>query len=168
MEDHARGLGRAIQVRRAELGLKRKEVAQRALLSYPYVSELENGTKTPSPKALRQLADALKLSQAELLARAESSLTIPDNRLALDHVANAAFALPSTATSRPDDPDQDADRRPPSVSATPADDNHLDRLADVVAATVRAELAAWARTTLPALIHDEVRRVLDDRKTQSQ
>ena len=38
----------AIAVRRTELGLKRKDLAERSSLSYPYVSELENGTKEPS------------------------------------------------------------------------------------------------------------------------
>src|SRR5271169_1854118 len=65
-------LGRAIQVRRAELGLKRKDLARLASLSYPYVSELENGSKAPSAKALAQLADALQLSPADLMALAEA------------------------------------------------------------------------------------------------
>src|SRR5438093_1591631 len=46
-------LGRAIHLRRVELNLKRPELARRAELSYPYVSEIENGMKTPSTKALR-------------------------------------------------------------------------------------------------------------------
>src|SRR5262249_60960151 len=66
------GLGRAIQVRRAELGLKRKDLARLASLSYPYLSELENGSKAPSAKALGQLADALQLSPADLLPFAEA------------------------------------------------------------------------------------------------
>src|SRR5436190_23617222 len=67
----AERLGRAVQIRRAELGLKRPELAKRAELSYPYVSEIENGMKTPSTKALAQLAQALELSTLELMARAE-------------------------------------------------------------------------------------------------
>ncbi len=55
------GLGRAIQVRRAELGLKRKDLARSAALSYPYLSELETGSKAPSARALGQLAEALRL-----------------------------------------------------------------------------------------------------------
>src|SRR5712664_25064 len=64
-------LGRAVHLRRVELGLKRPELAKRAELSYPYVSEIENGLKTPSTKALRQLAAALDLSPAELIERAD-------------------------------------------------------------------------------------------------
>src|SRR6266705_2820571 len=67
----AERLGRAIQLRRVELGLKRPQLAIRAELSYPYLSEIENGMKNPSPKALRQLAAALELSPAELIALAE-------------------------------------------------------------------------------------------------
>jgi transcriptional regulator with XRE-family HTH domain len=69
----AKHLGRAVQVRRAELGLKRPELAKRAGLSYPYTSEIENGAKTPSAKALGQLAEALQVSTADLMARAESA-----------------------------------------------------------------------------------------------
>jgi Co/Zn/Cd efflux system component len=57
----SRGLGRAITVRRADLGLKRKDLAKESSLSYPYISELENGGKEPSAKALRQIADALDM-----------------------------------------------------------------------------------------------------------
>lgn len=67
----ARSLGRAIQERRAELGIGRPELARRARLSYPYVAELETGKKQGSPKALHALASALDLDAHELLARAE-------------------------------------------------------------------------------------------------
>src|SRR5436853_2841842 len=64
----AENLGRAIQLRRVKLGLKRRELADNAGLSYPYVSEIENGQKEPSPKALRQLAEALKMALPELVS----------------------------------------------------------------------------------------------------
>jgi len=64
-------LGRAIRVRRVELGLKRHALAERAGLSYPYVSELERDRKSPSSAAMVAIAAALDLSPAELLARAE-------------------------------------------------------------------------------------------------
>jgi len=65
-------LGRAIVQRREELGLSRKEVAAGSGLSYPYLSELENGTKQGSPSALTAVAKALGLAHHELLARAEA------------------------------------------------------------------------------------------------
>lgn len=67
----AERLGRAIQERRAELGLGRPDLARRAGLSYPYVAELETGRKQGSPSALHALASALDLDAHELLARAE-------------------------------------------------------------------------------------------------
>lgn len=158
MTDSPAGLGRAIQIRRAELGLKRKDLAERALLSYPYLSELENGAKTPSTKALRQLAAALELSQAELLARADSSPTARERRQQLEDRGT----LPVAYASRLDQAEHHGGGRFAGTTDASLEDGQLDRLADVVAATVRAELAAWARTTLPALIRDEVRRVLND------
>ncbi|WP_406059385.1 helix-turn-helix domain-containing protein [Micromonospora sp. NBC_00860] len=158
MDEQPGGLGRAIQVRRAELGLKRKELAERALLSYPYLSELETGTKAPSAKALRQLADALELSQAELLERADASPVRVNQRL---KAGPAWGGLPSGSIAT-----GAADLSGTRDSALELE--QLGRVADIVAATVRAELAAWARTSLPALIRDEVRRVLDEEGRKSK
>ena len=55
-------LGRAIQVRRAILQMQRRELAEAAELSYPYICELEKGSKEPSAKSLRQLAAALRFA----------------------------------------------------------------------------------------------------------
>ena len=71
-DDMAAALGRAIASRRSELGLKRNDLRDRSGLSYPYIAELENGTKRASSKALAAIAAALELSVSELLARAES------------------------------------------------------------------------------------------------
>ena len=68
----ADGLGKAVSIRRIELGLSRQQLAERAGLSYPYVSEIENGVKFPSPNALSALAGALELVTHELVARAEA------------------------------------------------------------------------------------------------
>jgi len=57
--------------RRTELGLSRRQLAERAGLSYPFVSELERGAKSPSAASLVALARALELSPAQLLTRAE-------------------------------------------------------------------------------------------------
>jgi transcriptional regulator with XRE-family HTH domain len=62
------GVGTVIKLRRTELGLSRRELAERAGLSYPYVAELENGAKQGSPRALEAIATALELRPAELLA----------------------------------------------------------------------------------------------------
>ncbi len=65
-------LGRAIAVRRTELGMRRKELAAAAGLSYPYISGIERGAKSPSSAALVALARALQLTPAALWARAEA------------------------------------------------------------------------------------------------
>ncbi|MGI8775369.1 MAG: helix-turn-helix domain-containing protein [Actinomycetota bacterium] len=65
-----RGLGRAIRVIRTELGLSRRALEERTRLSYPYLSEIEAGKKTPSPVAMLAISNALEVPEAELLERA--------------------------------------------------------------------------------------------------
>lgn len=67
-----KGLGRAIKVIRTELGLSRRELEERTRLSYPYLSEIEAGKKTPSPVALQAITRALEVPEEELLDRASS------------------------------------------------------------------------------------------------
>lgn len=73
-------LGRVIAMRRAELGLKRNDLRDRSSLSYPYLAELEHGTKRASQSALAAIADALELRPSELLERAEALLAGEDER----------------------------------------------------------------------------------------
>jgi transcriptional regulator with XRE-family HTH domain len=68
----ADALGRAIAVRRLELGISRRELAQRSGLSYPFVCEIERGAKQPSGPSLQRLADALQLRVADLYVRVEA------------------------------------------------------------------------------------------------
>jgi transcriptional regulator with XRE-family HTH domain len=158
-------LGRAIQVRRAELGIKRKDLAKLALLSYPYLSELENGSKVPSAKALAQLANALQLSPADLLSLAEAIRppapagreVEPSSADRLSAVPERWARLPTAGASHPG----------PATSAAStdlprgvADNAILDRIAERVAVTVRAELNAWARSELPVLVRDELSRLM--------
>ena len=67
-----RGLGRAIRVYRTELGLSRRDLEERTRLSYPYLSEIEAGKKTPSPVALQAITNALGVPEEELLERARN------------------------------------------------------------------------------------------------
>jgi transcriptional regulator with XRE-family HTH domain len=154
-------LGRAIQVRRAELGLKRKDLARLASLSYPYLSELENGSKAPSAKALGQLADALQLSPADLLTLAEAMASAapavrdvrPDSADTLSPTAERWTRLAAVA---------DASRAGPArPAASVADNAIMERIAELVAVTVRAELNAWARNELPALVREELSRLVE-------
>jgi transcriptional regulator with XRE-family HTH domain len=65
-------LGRAIASLRTARGMKRMDLKQRSGLSYPYIAEIENGSKrSPSLKAVAAIAEALGVSPAELQARAE-------------------------------------------------------------------------------------------------
>ena len=73
-KDFYEALGRAIKVTRTEQGLERKELARLSGLSYPYLSEIEKGTKRASTEALLPIARALGLRQSELLERAEGLL----------------------------------------------------------------------------------------------
>jgi transcriptional regulator with XRE-family HTH domain len=55
--------------RRTELGLSRQELASRAAVSYPYVSQIETDKRVPSIKTLHELARALEVPLNELAAR---------------------------------------------------------------------------------------------------
>ena len=65
-------LGRAIASLRSARGMKRMDLKQASGLSYPYIAEIENGSKkSPSLKAMAAIAAALGVSPGELQARAE-------------------------------------------------------------------------------------------------
>ena len=63
-----RELGRFLEHRRTELGLTRRDLATRAELSYPYISQLETGDREPALKALHKLAPVLEVRPEELAA----------------------------------------------------------------------------------------------------
>lgn len=71
-EPNTEYLGRAIASIRTALGMKRMDLKHKSGLSYPYIAEIENGSKkSPSLKAIAAIAKALGVSPAELQARAE-------------------------------------------------------------------------------------------------
>lgn len=76
--DEPERLGRALMVRRAVLRLDRKDLAEKAGLSYPYVHQIENGTRTPSVAALRRMAAVLDVSDADLLTLAGDMPSLED------------------------------------------------------------------------------------------
>jgi len=61
-----RELGRFLEQRRHELGLSRRDLAERSGLSYPYVSQLETGDREPAIKAMRALAPVLDVRLDQL------------------------------------------------------------------------------------------------------
>lgn len=69
--DLMHALGRAIVLHRTVAGMARKELAAEAGVSYPYISELENGLKEPSLSVLTRIADTLQVAPSKLLATAE-------------------------------------------------------------------------------------------------
>ncbi|WP_419086553.1 helix-turn-helix transcriptional regulator [Phascolarctobacterium succinatutens] len=56
-----------LKVRRVEMGLKQKELAEVANVSIAYMARLENGkAKNPSIEIMKKLANALKTTPQEL------------------------------------------------------------------------------------------------------
>ena len=70
MDDETAGqdFGRVLKARREELGMTRRELVDASGLSYPYVSQLETGSRLPSHKSLARLARALQLEPTDLSA----------------------------------------------------------------------------------------------------
>lgn len=66
-------LGRLVQQRRHEIGLTRRELADRSEVSYPYVSQIETGERDPSLKTLRRLAEVLELPVEQLASLVSAS-----------------------------------------------------------------------------------------------
>lgn len=64
-------LGHIIKVMRTDLELDRKDLAERADISYSYLAAIENGQKRPSSTVLVSIAEALGLSTGRLFETAE-------------------------------------------------------------------------------------------------
>lgn len=58
-----------LRARRVAVGLTQAQVAATAGISAGHLSELESGTRNPSPPVLKQLADALACDSTDLMAR---------------------------------------------------------------------------------------------------
>lgn len=63
-----RALGQFVEQRRTELGLTRRDLAARAELSYPYISQIETGDREPALKALSKLGQVLEVPVEHLAA----------------------------------------------------------------------------------------------------
>ncbi|GAA2992243.1 hypothetical protein GCM10020229_00920 [Kitasatospora albolonga] len=90
---YAFALGQAVYDRRTELGLSQAEVARRAGMTQPQISNVEGGDSVPTLPVLTRLAKAL-----------EASLTI-----ALDGDASA-FVFTAQGTRGPDEAPPDGGR----------------------------------------------------------
>ena len=60
-------LGKAIQIQRVRVGMKRPALAEEAGVSYPYLSEIESDRKLPSLETLAALSDVLGCKVSDLL-----------------------------------------------------------------------------------------------------
>src|SRR5438067_3707439 len=75
LDVYSAALGRAIKVVRTEQGMDRTDLAEQSGLSYPYLSEIENGKKRPSSRSLEAIAEALGMRPHELMAAADSRMS---------------------------------------------------------------------------------------------
>lgn len=150
------GLGRAIALRRTELGLKRRGLADLAELSYPYISEIENGLKEPSYTALGRIADALELDRSELLGLSERIDEGSPAKQPWD-AASTDTRSPSLLLQRvPAPPAADERRVSPNVQVDETE------VTELVRTEIRRELDAWATYKLPDLIRRELERLAPD------
>jgi transcriptional regulator with XRE-family HTH domain len=146
-----RRLGRAIRVRREVLDLKRRDLAVRAELSYPYVSEIENGNKEPSARALRQIAEALDLSVTELLTSADQ----------LDPGDDTVPAIPAAATLMSAGYSSPAFRTATSPGGS---ESSSAWIIDEVRRLAALEIARFVERDLPRLVDEAVDRRLGGRR----
>lgn len=76
-DQQKQALGAAIRARRKRLGLSRRDVERDTDISYPYLSEIEAGKKSPSNAMLQRIGEALQTSPSELMAAAEQAIAQP-------------------------------------------------------------------------------------------
>ena len=69
-EAQREALGAYIREQRQRANLSLRQLAEKASLSNPYLSQVERGLHQPSIRALRAISDALNLSAETLLAQA--------------------------------------------------------------------------------------------------
>lgn len=160
------GLGKAVELRRRELGLKRRELAERAHLSYPYISEIENGVKEPSAKALRQIAEALEMKVAELATLTERLEDAPSDApsillQAAPPLAALAASEPPTAFLTHSDSIDAVHARPQPVARRPA--TSAPTIDEPLREAVRHEVERWLRDEMPDVVAREVERQLAQR-----
>lgn len=151
----AERLGQAMQVRRAELGMKRRELAAAASLSYPYVSEIENGMKDPSARALNALADALGLTAGDLYAKADGLRDVEASHDRAKRAAEGPAQRVVMPVPRVDPGHQFmAYATPPSLVDSTTLERHIEE-------RVHAAMTDWAAAQLPRLVAEEVSKLLD-------
>jgi transcriptional regulator with XRE-family HTH domain len=144
--------GRALASARSERGLKRMQLKDRSGLSYPYISEIENGGKYPSQRAIQSLAEALEMTPSELVARAEQiELDDAGGRDNSGRAATNSDAPPPTSWLS-------------SSNAMRHDDDALvGRLTDQVMRAIERPLRDWLAREIQMTVREELLRQRDDR-----
>ena len=162
------GLGRAIEMRRIEMGLKRKDLHERAHLSYPYISEIENGVKEPSAKALRLIAQALDMKVANLadLAEKMQASEAGSNSILFDSSPTVAYQDVSVAEQQANTVGLSAPKhlmKPSPVPPRSGEPAHELPIEDQVARALQSEVTRWASQELPGIVQREVNLQLAER-----
>ena len=106
-------LGRTIQVLRTDQSLDRKDLADRAGISYSYLAAIENGKKPPSSKVLFAIAGALGLLSHELLASVETRVRRQHQPAAPPAPLRRPLGAPGLVPRRPGGPGRVAAAAPP-------------------------------------------------------
>ena len=91
-------LGDKVRYAREQLGLTTQILAERAGVSQPYISEIENGNKNPSAKTIMKLAAALNVPGEFLLRNDVKTLAEMDIEAAVKNKIDSSKYFPYFVT----------------------------------------------------------------------
>lgn len=91
--DDAERLGASIRARRKRLGLTIVQLAARAQLSHPFVSQVERGLARPSLDSLGRMAHALGTSQIELMSGSAIDAGEPGAKLSRAETSTGTYGM---------------------------------------------------------------------------
>ena len=91
-------LGDKVRFAREQLGLTTQILAERAGVSQPYISEIENGNKNPSAKTIMKLAAALNVPGEFLLRNDVKTLAEMDIEAAVKNKIDSSKYFPYFVT----------------------------------------------------------------------
>ena len=91
-------LGDKVRYAREQLGLTTQILAERAGVSQPYISEIENGNKNPSAKTIMKLAAALNVPGEFLLRNDVKTLAEMDIEAAVKNKLDSSKYFPYFVT----------------------------------------------------------------------
>ena len=91
-------LGDKVRYAREQLGLTTQMLADKAGISQPYISEIENGNKNPSAKTIMKLAAALNVPGEFLLRNDVKTLAEMDIEAAVKNKIDSSKYFPYFVT----------------------------------------------------------------------